>query len=122
MRCEFLAAEWPAPSQEYLWSFYAWLTYLVVTEEFDRTLPGAMSTHERDSWLVRPDHRAASSRFALAMKRELLDGVSREGERAASRFTLRDADAELERRAIALVAGHDPAGMTVDNIDWGELP
>ena len=121
MNCETFWGERPAPSRDYAWSFYAWLTYYVITEEFDRTLPGRMSERDADSWLVRLDYRTQSSVFAHRMRQEILGDSSTEGRQAAERLRMREADEELERRAVALVAGHDPAGLTVDDIDWGEM-
>jgi hypothetical protein len=42
-----------------------WLEYYVATEEFDRTLPGYWSPHERDCWIPRADARGESNRFAV---------------------------------------------------------
>lgn len=50
-----------------------WLNYFILTEEFDRTLPGRWSTYDRDTWL--PASMSVSSRFASALERRTNEAI-----------------------------------------------
>ncbi|HEY3499536.1 MAG TPA: hypothetical protein VGK73_32825 [Polyangiaceae bacterium] len=63
------------PSREEQGAFLLWATYYVSTENFDRTLPGVWSQHDRDVWM--PFDMRSSQRHAHTMR----GWVRREAER-----------------------------------------
>ena len=65
-----------------------WVEYYYLTETFDRGLPGQFLPSDPDCWMVRPDFRATSSRYAESVRRRISEGVGF-GDHAAKRDALR---------------------------------
>ena len=101
-----MLSEFMEPSPARQRAFRLWLEYFVRTEEFDRSLPGAWSPSDRDSWLPRPPHDRASRAFAAKKRAELnaaAQGIATEDSEAA-RDEVAAMSYALQRRVLEEVA------------------